>query len=1121
MSVILCASREAELRREMYNRIQRQLAEIRSTSGAEAVPGIFAAPQKTAEAAETPFGGPKRVILVVPAQATLKTEEESFAALGGEGFFDFHVMSGAKLRTIILQETGAPEKTAINTLGRSMLLRKIVKDRAAEMKSFASVSREPGFLDLAGDMIVQMKQNGIDPAGLAALSETAAEGSLLADKLADLQLIYSEYQRLMAGKYTDSEELIKYTAEMVSRSRYIRESVIWFSDFYSFTKNELSFMEALKASAADLNAALLAGEDRYTVGAKTAEKLQSLGLTRVVLSGGPAAAGGEKAGAEEAGEDGKAPAAKPLRMISCASPYTQSLTIGLDILEKVRDDGLGYGDAVILTQDTEGMGRSLKRVLESLGIPVFMDEKRSMQHTAAAAAAEAALNIGAFGFRRQDVLAFCKSGVLREFAPEDFFDFENYIKQYKIYEKAFLKPFRYGADRLEPEKFERLEAIRCRLAELFGPFCAEFTAAETVLEKTAALYRFLAETLELPGVLKQLSANLEAAGYLDAAQEELQSWNVIVSLMDQMVELLGAEPVAAAEYASILSSCFAEAKVGVLPQAEGKVQIGTVSRSSFKDVKVLYLAGVNDGILPGDLAADCLITEREAAELEEKGFTLIKNSQVLQEEELFQIERTLDTDCKQLVLCWCASDANGDALRPSSLIEELLAQHPEIPVEADALAGPEDKLIQSRDALRTLLPEKLKALYLGENVTELWKEAYNVMKDDPALQASAEGIFFAPEGRSIGPELADALFAKPGSDYYSPTQLEQYASCPFKHFVNHGLRPEELNPFEITGREAGTIYHQVLLEFSQRLMDICSEKKIEATDPASPWMTLTDEEIRALILEIFESKKENFLDGVMSSDSQQLYKTGRIYTVCCSFAKYMAEQIRKGRVSAMYFETGFGEKRFFPPVVVDTALGRVRIEGQIDRVDLIASGDRRYVKIIDYKSGNKSFSKEKAEAGLDLQLMVYLEGALGSDESLKPAGVFYYAIREPERELDFAQMAADEITASLADQLAESYALDGLAVKNPEILTAIDRNITDPEKVSTTVFKAGSARSGYAGLISEEDMEQFRKTFRERLTEICGSLKAGDIAIRPAYFKKENVACKYCDYASVCVHSLK
>ncbi len=1090
----------------MYKRIERQLAEIRSTSGAETAPGTFAAPQKTAEAAETPFGGPKRVILVVPAQATLKTEEESFAALGGAGFFDFHVMSGAKLRTIILQETGSPEKTPVNTLGRSMILRKILKDRASQLKSFGSVCRESGFLDLAGDMIVQMKQNGIDPAGLAALSETAAEGSLLADKLADLQLIYSDYQSLMEGKYTDTEDLLKYTAEMVPKSRYVRESVLWFSDFYSFTKNEQAFLRALKETAADLNVTLLAGSDRYLTGAKTAEKLKALGLKPEFVP------------ADEPGESGS-PAQK-MRLISCASPYTQSLTIGADILSKVRDQGMGYGDAVVLTQDLAGMGRNLKRVLEGLGIPVFMDEKRSMQHTAAASAAEAVLNIGSFGFRRQDLLNFCKSGALPEFTAEDFFDFENYVKQYKIYDKAFLKPFRYGKDGVDPAKFEKNEAIRQRLAELLGPFGEEFAAAKTVLEKTAVLYLFLAEKLELPKTLKQISAKLEGAGYLDAAQEELQSWNIIVSLMDQMVELLGPEPMEAAEYAQILSSCFADAKVGVLPQAEGKVQIGSVSRSSFKDVKVLYLAGVNDGILPADLTADCLITEREAADLEEKGYTLIKNSRVLQEEELFQIERTLDTDCGQLVLCWCASDAKGDALRPSSLIEELQAKYPALSVEADVMAGPESNLIQSRTSLRTLLPEKLKALYLGESVSELWKETYNILKDDPALLASAEGIFFAPESGSIGPQLADALFSKTGSDYYSPTQLEQYAACPFKHFVDHGLRPEELNSFEITGREAGTIYHQVLLEFSQRLDKICREKGLESTDPASPWMTLTEDEIRALILEIFEAKKEDFLGGVMSADNQQLYKTGRIYQVCCVFAKYMAEQVRKGRVAAMYFETGFGEKRFFPPVKVNTALGTVRIEGQIDRVDLIAAGDRKYVKIIDYKSGNKSFSKEKAQAGLDLQLMVYLEGALGSDESLKPAGVFYYAIKDGEKESDYAGLAADEISASLADKLAGEFALDGLAVKTPEVLAALDASITDPDKVTTTVFKTG-AKSGWSGLISEEDMEQFRQDFRTRLSEICGSLKSGEIAVRPAYFKKENIACKYCDYASVCVHSLK
>ena len=67
----------------------------------------------------------KRILLIVPAQYTLKAEEEAFEIIGGEGFFDFHIMSGNKLLETVLRETGHPGLTPVNNLGRTMLPRRI------------------------------------------------------------------------------------------------------------------------------------------------------------------------------------------------------------------------------------------------------------------------------------------------------------------------------------------------------------------------------------------------------------------------------------------------------------------------------------------------------------------------------------------------------------------------------------------------------------------------------------------------------------------------------------------------------------------------------------------------------------------------------------------------------------------------------------------------------------------------------------------------------------------------------------------------------------------------------------------------------------------------------------
>ena len=59
------------------------------------------------------------------------------------------------------------------------------------------------------------------------------------------------------------------------------------------------------------------------------------------------------------------------------------------------------------------------------------------------------------------------------------------------------------------------------------------------------------------------------------------------------------------------------------------------------------------------------------------------------------------------------------------------------------------------------------------------------------------------------------------------------------------------------------------------------------------------------------------------------------------------------------------------------------------------------MKVIDYKTGSKSFDVTALYHGLQLQLMVYMDAALQLEQKkhpqkeILPAGVFYYRIQDP------------------------------------------------------------------------------------------------------------------------------
>jgi ATP-dependent helicase/nuclease subunit B len=155
--------------------------------------------------------GAKTKLLIVPAQLTLSAEQAAFAYAKCDVFFDFHVMSGNKLRAEIMNKTGGPGRTPINSLGRDMILRRIAKENADKLSVYQSCVTSSEFIKYAGDFIVQMKQTnpgGIDLLSLAdelaGAKGGAAQGRLLPRKLKDMALIADAYSKVMQGKYIDS-----------------------------------------------------------------------------------------------------------------------------------------------------------------------------------------------------------------------------------------------------------------------------------------------------------------------------------------------------------------------------------------------------------------------------------------------------------------------------------------------------------------------------------------------------------------------------------------------------------------------------------------------------------------------------------------------------------------------------------------------------------------------------------------------------------------------------------------------------------------------------------------------------------------------------------------------------
>ena len=1076
----------------------------------------------------------RQVVLIVPAQFTLEAEEAAFRKFDAKGFFDFHIMSGARLNLQILKEAGAPGTAPINTLGRVMLLRRIAAQCKEQLQAFGGVCGSTEFLKMAGDFLVQMKQNQVAAQDLAQIREAAPQDSLLARKLADMQLLAAGYDEAMAGKFNDSEDMLRFVAGRMGESRFVRDSIFWYHGFYSFTKRELEFMRALLQHSRGLNVTLTMGTaedpdaDLFAAPGRAAKALLRVAEeegkeAKVLASRGafPRALPPEFSHLEKnlyalppavyAGDP------EQIRLVRCSNPFTQAETIAADILALVRDKGLRYDEISILTEDMAGQGAVLRRVCRQMGVPLFADEKRSVGHSPAIQTIAALLRFAAGSRRASDMTACLKTGLVTVPAIEtgaDLEQFENYCKQYHIRGDAFFKPLRYGVNTYGEEGMAKLERIRGQLADLLTPFLAAMESAKTVRDKSAALYHFLADSLGMPGKLEEDALALAEEQMLDAAEHQQQIWGVFCGLLDQCVELLGDDEISADDYTKLLTDSFSDIKVGLLPQAQGKVLLGTLSRSLTGRCRALFLAGVNEGVLPKQASSEAILSQRELEELKEKGYTLAKTDSVLQEENEITVYSAFTLPSESLTVCWCAADAEGKEMKPSPLVSQLRAMFPELPEEADVENADEPlAFIQGRKAASGRLATAMREpLSQGDLPDPLWQEVYDQLDDTDAVKA---GLLFTNRETPLSPEQAKQLYAC--DDYsLSPSRLEGFSHCPFRHFVNYGLRPQQPEEFEITSLSLGNAHHACLQKISEWLSEPSKAAGKAITDPQSRWMTVTDEELAAKMNEIAEKVQAEENEGVMKAGPKEAYQAGRIARVCAQFARAMVQQVRKGRIADMSFETEFRRGRQLPPVRIETPQGTVYLEGKIDRLDVLAGSEAQYAKVIDYKSGQNKFDPKQAASGLMLQLGIYLEAALGRGD-VKPAGVFYYQIQEPEMASEAENLVSDEALEDVWAKMQASYKMNGYFVDSPDVIRAIDEDALADRTSSVINYKVTQkgAQARGSGGVTEEEFEAFRKAFREALTDLCARLTQGDTDIAPRKLKGRT-ACTYCDFKSIC-----
>ncbi len=1052
-----------------------------------------------------------KALLLTPEQSTFAAEKDVLQYTGSAGMMDIEVMSLSRLGFRVLEELGGGRIPRIGKYGRHMLLTKLIADaeKGGRLSLYKDRSGQTAFVELLSDMISELKQYGISPAHLAAVADE--QNGLLQKKLSDICELYSAYEESIAGRFADNGDYFDLFLPKVQDAKFIKDKEIWLYGFDYLVPKNIELICRLM-SITDVNIVFTCDYDRrdehiFAVTQRMIKILRAraaesgVGCRVQNIAGSPRAVPAEIAAIEKGlffMPEAVQAASDVVTLVRASNYYTEAETAAAYILSLVRDKGLKLSEIFVICNDTETRGSVIKRIFAEYGLELFIDRKRNLLGNPVAAYVNALIR-SMTGMRTEDVIALLKTGLCREVTPDETEKLENYIIKYKIRGNRLNEPFQYGKAEYGEERFAELENIRKRVSGLFTRFANEFKKSRVTADRLSALYFFLRDDARLPEMIEAYAKEKEEIGLLEAGLETMQIWNELVAAIEEMNALLGEEKLSLEMIAKIIETGLAAVEVSLIPPAADGLMLGNMQRTPAGNPKALVVLGANDGVLPANQTQAGLLNEDERMLLLDAGEEICKSDVFRIQTEQLRIYKNFSSPEQYLYVSCTGSDLEGKPENPARIFKDLCILFPNIAVRSDIVTrGDARDLLQSRQSgLRHLAERRI------ENIT-FWKNAAAwYMKNDPdSLNIVRRGLAYSGAGASLKRETTEKMYGSETT--VSPTGLERYGRCPFAHFTAYGLKPEERRLFELAGRESGELYHECLMEFSIVLND---------ENSAVRWDNVTQEQIEEIIENLLVARAKEYREGILERSEQERYKARRLKDALILSAEALVHQVRQGKIKKMYFEIPFGRRAQIPPVRIETAAGIVFVEGKIDRIDIL-EGDT--VKIIDYKSGSETFNVKEVESGYRIQLLLYLEAALGMDAHLEPAGIFYFHIKDINLQSDGISEKA--MGKSFEDSLRKQFAMSGIITDNRDSVIRTAGEFSSWSNIVSGLRRVSNEEGpGYSGsaFMDTETFEAFIETCNASLTQLAGNLLSGVIDVSPQRFGNRT-SCDYCEYRSIC-----
>ena len=1075
----------------------------------------------------------RRFFVLVPDQFTMQTQKELTCMHPDHGIMNIDVLSFGRLTHRILEEVGGEEIPVLDDTGKNLVLRRVAAMYKEKLPMIGPHLNQTGYIHEVKSVISEFMQYGISPEQVLEMAQQSKKRGVLYSKLKDLQILYAGFMEYLKDRFITSEESLDLLCRSLSKSKLIKDSVVVFDGFTGFTPVQNRVVQELMVLCKQVcitvimnpseNPYQLDGEQKlFHLSKKTVQSLCKLaeqaGVPKeedVLLPYAPVQRYKDNPCFDYLEQNlfryGRKPyEAEPERIsvYKLENPETEVRFICQKIRELIRTKGMQYRDMAVVTGDLNQYADLLRAEFERYEIPYFIDQSIGILLNPFVEYLRSALQVLLKNYSYEAVFHYLRSG-MTGISMEDIDYLENYVRALGIrgkkqYENLFTKHTEYTAG--DGDKLEQLNQIRERLLHSLELL---HQPAETMEERVNLLYDFILQA-KLEEQLFAYEKRFAEEGDPVKEKEYGQIYRLVMQLLEQMTGLLGPEKHSWKDFYEIFDAGLSEIQAGAIPQNVDRVVCGDIERTRLNQVRVLFFVGINDGIIPKSGGNGGMISDLDREFLHQADWELAPTPRQKMYTQRLYLYMNLTKAVDHLYMTYAAVGSDGKSRRPAYLISTMQKMYPKLVVRSSDCCKGVEKLESCLDAVQVFVPMlRDYAAGLFDIETEKEREVellYHILQEDSMRQRLIETAFYQYRSTPLGHAIAQVLYGSVLTN--SVNRLERFAQCEYRHFLEYGLKLREREEFEISNKDLGTLYHEILSRFSDGL----AARRLT-------WFDFTQEQGEEVLTEAIDAYTAEFEKSILYSSARNEYEIHVLRNVMRRSIETLQYQMKKGIFSPKGFEISFQTLEDLDSVNVQLSeKERMRLSGRIDRLDIAEDAEHVYVKVIDYKSGKKDFDLISVYHGLTLQLVLYMNVAMEQeakrqpDKKIVPAGLLYYRMDDPLIEKDEA-MNEEEINQAIRKELK----MAGIVNDDPEVAIMMDRTIADGGRSDTipVQIKTDGTLSANSKAYRTEVLQTISNYVNWKIKDISKGILAGNIAKNP-YEYKEQHACEYCQYKEVC-----